>query len=130
MTLQPFVGPSPLLQFRNLFCTDSRTPWMGDQPVAKPLPTHRDIHAFNGIRTHYPSFRESEASSYLRPRGHCDRRYYILASYFVCEISLVCRCHSTKYGHSVHSVSQPSYTRRHNTSPKYKEHKQGENTVT
>jgi hypothetical protein len=39
--LQPFVGPWPLLQFRNLFYTDGRTPWMSDQPVAKPLPKRR-----------------------------------------------------------------------------------------
>jgi hypothetical protein len=41
MALQPFVGPWPLLQFRNLFYTDSRTPWSSDQSVARPLPTHR-----------------------------------------------------------------------------------------
>jgi hypothetical protein len=34
----PLVGPWPLLQFRNLFYTDGRTPWTSDQPVAKPLP--------------------------------------------------------------------------------------------
>jgi hypothetical protein len=27
MALQPFVGPWPFLQFRNLFYTDGRTPW-------------------------------------------------------------------------------------------------------
>jgi hypothetical protein len=40
--------------------TVCRTPWTGDQPVARPLPTHRttqiqnkrtDIHASSGIRT-------------------------------------------------------------------------------
>jgi hypothetical protein len=40
MALQPFVGPWPLLQFRNLFYTVGRTPWTGDQPVARPLPAH------------------------------------------------------------------------------------------
>jgi hypothetical protein len=34
MALQPFVGPWTLLQFRILFYTDGRTPWMSDQPVA------------------------------------------------------------------------------------------------
>jgi hypothetical protein len=34
---------------------------------------HTVIHALSGIRTHYPSARESEGSSYLRPRGQCDR---------------------------------------------------------
>jgi hypothetical protein len=51
------------------------TPWTGDQPVARPLPTRRTthntgIHALIGIRTHDPSVRASEDSSCLRPRGH------------------------------------------------------------
>jgi hypothetical protein len=41
MALQPSVGPWPLLQLRNLFYTDGNTPWTTDQPVARPLPTHR-----------------------------------------------------------------------------------------
>jgi hypothetical protein len=44
--------------------TVGRTPCMGDQPVARPLTTHRtkhtDIHASSGIRTHDPSVRASE----------------------------------------------------------------------
>jgi hypothetical protein len=38
MALQPFVGPWPLFQFLNLY-TVGRTPWPGDQPVSRPLPT-------------------------------------------------------------------------------------------
>jgi hypothetical protein len=82
MAVQLFVEPWPLLQFRNLFYTDGRTPWTSDQPVARPLPTHRttqtqnkrshDIHALNGIRNHDPSVGEIENSSCVRPRGHCD----------------------------------------------------------
>jgi hypothetical protein len=34
---------------------------------------HTHIHALSGIRTYDPSVRASEDSSYLRPRGHCDR---------------------------------------------------------
>jgi hypothetical protein len=50
----------------------------GDEPVARPLPTHKhrinaDIHALIVDRTRYPSVRASEDSSCLRPRGHCDR---------------------------------------------------------
>jgi hypothetical protein len=41
MALQPFIGPWPLLHFRNLFYTDGRTACTSDQPVARPLPTHR-----------------------------------------------------------------------------------------
>jgi hypothetical protein len=33
-------GPRPIFQFLNLY-TVGRTPWMGDKPVARPLPTHR-----------------------------------------------------------------------------------------
>jgi hypothetical protein len=47
MALQPFVGPRPLLQFHNLFCTDGRTPWTSDQLVARPLPTHRTTQTQN-----------------------------------------------------------------------------------
>jgi hypothetical protein len=34
-----------------------------------------DIHALSGIRTHDPRVQASEDSSYLRPRGHCDRQF-------------------------------------------------------
>jgi hypothetical protein len=72
VALQPFVGPWPLLQFRNHFYTVCRTPWTSDQPVARPLPTHRinahtDIHALSGIRTHDPSVWATEDSSCRRP---------------------------------------------------------------
>jgi hypothetical protein len=61
-----------------------RTPWAGDQLVARPLPVHKHrkthtqaqtlkIHALNGIRTHDPSFREKEDSACLRPLGYRDR---------------------------------------------------------
>jgi hypothetical protein len=35
--------------------------------------TYTDIHATSGIRTHDPSVRRGEDSSWLRPRGHCDQ---------------------------------------------------------
>jgi hypothetical protein len=84
MTLQLFVRPLPLLQFRRLFYTVGRTLWTGDQPVAIPLPTrsttqrqninaHTDFNVLSGIRTHNPRVRASEDSSCLRPRGNCDR---------------------------------------------------------
>jgi hypothetical protein len=47
MALQPFVGPWPLLQFRNLLYTVGRTPWTGGQPVARPLLTHRTTQTQN-----------------------------------------------------------------------------------
>jgi hypothetical protein len=55
---------------------------MGDQSVARQLPTHRtaqtqnkhtDIHASSGILTHDHGVRAGEDSSCLRPCGHCDR---------------------------------------------------------
>jgi hypothetical protein len=60
-----------------------RTPWTGDQPVTRPLPTHRttqtekthtNIHALSRIRTHDLSVRASEDSSCFIGRGHCDRQ--------------------------------------------------------
>jgi hypothetical protein len=78
----PFVGPWLLFQFLNPI--DSRTPWTGDQPITRLLPTHRtthtqrsthtDIHTLSGIRTHNPSIRASEDTSCLRLHGHCDRQ--------------------------------------------------------
>jgi hypothetical protein len=65
-------------QFLNPY-TVGRTPWTGDQPVARPLPahrttqTHRDTHASSRIRTHDPSIRAGEDGSCLRRRGHCVR---------------------------------------------------------
>jgi hypothetical protein len=41
MAVQPLVGPWPDLQFRDPFYTDGMTSWTSDQPVARPLPTHR-----------------------------------------------------------------------------------------
>jgi hypothetical protein len=40
MVLRAFVGPWPHFQFLYLYAV-GRTPWTGDQPVARPLPTHR-----------------------------------------------------------------------------------------
>jgi hypothetical protein len=39
-------GPRPLFQFLNLY-TVGRTYWTGDQPVARPLPTHRTPQSQN-----------------------------------------------------------------------------------
>jgi hypothetical protein len=66
--------------------TIGRTPWTGDQPVTRPLPTqtqykHTDIHTLCRIRTHDPSVRASEDSTCLRPRGHCDLLYNAIEIY-------------------------------------------------
>jgi hypothetical protein len=39
-------GNLPLFQFHNLY-TVGRTAWMGDQPVARPLPTHKTTQTQN-----------------------------------------------------------------------------------
>jgi hypothetical protein len=65
MVLQPFLS---LGRFFNLLIlyTVGRTPWTGDQPVARPQPTHRinepntDIKALGGIRTHDPAFERAK----------------------------------------------------------------------
>jgi hypothetical protein len=80
---------SPLLDLDRFFSflilhTVRKTPWRGDQPVARPLLTHRTtetrkkrtqyrLHALSGTRTQDPKVRTSEDSSCLRPCGHCDR---------------------------------------------------------
>jgi hypothetical protein len=67
---------SPLLGFGRFFSflilnTVGRTPWTGDQPVARPVPTHRTaqtqnkhigIRASSGIRIHDPSVQADEHS--------------------------------------------------------------------
>jgi hypothetical protein len=95
LALQPPLGPGLCFQFHDHF-TDGRTPWTSDQPVARLLPKHRttqtqnkhmhtrNIHALCGIRTHDPSFRASEDSTWLRPLGYCDRpRYLPISSKFM-----------------------------------------------
>jgi hypothetical protein len=84
---QPIRGPGLLFSSLIIFI-DSRTPWTSDQPVARPLPKHRatqsqnkrihtpNVHALSRIRTHDPSVRASEDSSWLRPRGYSDRHSF------------------------------------------------------
>jgi hypothetical protein len=52
------------LQFHNPE-TVGRAPWMGDQPIARPLPiqTQTNIHTLSGIWTHCPRVRAGEDSS-------------------------------------------------------------------
>jgi hypothetical protein len=46
------------LQFLDLFQTIGRTPWTGDQPVARPLPTHRTTQTQKNTHTHQTSIPE------------------------------------------------------------------------
>jgi hypothetical protein len=47
VALQPF-GPLPFFGSLILYTVD-RTPWTGDQPVARPLPTHRTAQTENKL---------------------------------------------------------------------------------
>jgi hypothetical protein len=46
MALHPFLGPWSLFQFLD-FYTVGRTPWTGDQPVARQIPAHRTAQTQN-----------------------------------------------------------------------------------
>jgi hypothetical protein len=84
MALQLFIGCWHL-QFHNLFYRDGRTPSTSDQPVARPLPTHRTTQTQNK-HTHpyfeWDSNPRSQCSSRdslcLTPRGHNDRHNEVL----------------------------------------------------
>jgi hypothetical protein len=64
--------------------TVGRTPWTGDQLVARPLPVHKhrkmhttqtlNINALSGIRNHGSGVRASEDCSCFRPLGYCDQQ--------------------------------------------------------
>jgi hypothetical protein len=49
MALQPSVGPCPPFSFLILY-TVGKTPSSGDQPVARPLPTHRTTQTENKFK--------------------------------------------------------------------------------
>jgi hypothetical protein len=90
LALQPNSGLGRLHEtFRFTSVTKSRTvgrtPWTGDQLVARPLPVHKhrknahttqtlNIHAQSGIRTHGPGVGARKGSSCLRPLSYRDRR--------------------------------------------------------
>jgi hypothetical protein len=76
MALRPFVGPWPLLQFRNIFflqtvglfgrvISPSQGRYLHTGQHKHKINAHINIHALSGIRSHDPSFRGSEDSSCL-----------------------------------------------------------------
>jgi hypothetical protein len=64
-----------------IFYTVGRTPWMGDQPIARPLSAHRTTQKQNkrtqtsmprvGFEHTIPVFQRAKTVG--RPRGHCER---------------------------------------------------------
>jgi hypothetical protein len=67
-----------LRHFRNHFYTDGRTPWTSDQPVARPLPTHRTTQTQNK-RTQRHSCLEWDSN----PRPQCSSEPLWSAAYNV-----------------------------------------------
>jgi hypothetical protein len=47
MTLQPLWTLASFFSFLICIYTVGRTPWAGDQPIARPLPTHRTTQTQN-----------------------------------------------------------------------------------
>jgi hypothetical protein len=89
-----------------LFCsfliilTAGRTPWTGDQPVARTLPTHRITQTQNKCtQTSIPGmgfepttlvFERSKTVHAFRPRGHCDRLWIYFTDFKVSKKILYC----------------------------------------
>jgi hypothetical protein len=85
MSLQPFVEPWPLLQFLNLFITQTVgllgrviSPSLGcylhTEEHKHRINAHTDIHVLSRFRTHDPSVRAEGDSSCLTLRCHCARQ--------------------------------------------------------
>jgi hypothetical protein len=80
--------------------TVGRTPWTGDQPVAKAF------HVLCGIRTHDPSVRASEDSSCFRPCCRCDQR---MVTYIILNIQF-CLTENTLLLHYKSRYSSGKYS--------------------
>jgi hypothetical protein len=66
-------GSWPLFHFLNLYAV-SRTPWTGDQPVARPLPTHTEEHKHRLNEQRHPCLEWDS-----KPRSQCssERRRFM-----------------------------------------------------
>jgi hypothetical protein len=62
----PVLGLSRFFSFLILY-TVGRTPWTGDQPVARPLPTHRTTQTHNKRTQYRPPCLEWDSN----PRSQC-----------------------------------------------------------
>jgi hypothetical protein len=91
MALQPFVGLGRFYSFL-MFYTVGMTPWMGDQPVARPLPAHRTAQTQNkrtqtsipqvGFEPTIPVFERAKTarSLWLALRMHTTHFFLLLIS--------------------------------------------------
>jgi hypothetical protein len=85
--LYSLCGPWPLYQFLNLY-TVGRAPWTGDQPAARPLPTHRTTQTQNkctqtsmlrvGFETTIPVFERAKIVHAL------DRAVTVIGCLYTC----------------------------------------------
>jgi hypothetical protein len=50
----PLLGPGLFFSFIIFLYTDGRTPWMSDQLITRPLPTHRTIQTQNKCTHRHP----------------------------------------------------------------------------
>jgi hypothetical protein len=75
VVLQPFVGPWQLFIFSfAILYTVGRTPWTGDQQVARPLPTHTGQLKYRIKAYRHPCL---EWDSNPRPQCISGRRQFI-----------------------------------------------------
>jgi hypothetical protein len=80
---------------------------------------HTDIHTSSGIRTHDPSVRAGEDGSCLKPRGHCDRRVYMLQ--YVARIKKICLNSTARIAFILHTCfEQTEWNSVHELSEMYK----------
>jgi hypothetical protein len=86
------VGLGHFFSFLILY-TVGRNPSMGDQPIARPLPTHKTTNRINSQTSiprvgFEPTIRANEDILCLRPRGNCDRlrgHYYYYYYYIIID---------------------------------------------
>jgi hypothetical protein len=115
MAVQPFVGHWSLFQFLNLY-TVGRTPWMGDQPVARP-PTHRTTQIQNK-RTQISMPRVGfEPTTSVFERAKTVYALYRVATVisriqekYICELWNLCEFMAL---HKTNSIKLPMVLRRH-----------------
>jgi hypothetical protein len=88
----PFLGLGRFFSYLIRY-TVGRTPWTGNQPVARHLPkrritqTQKWTHTIHEISMPWVGFEFTvlafEDSSCLRPRGHCDRQLYVYSPVYL-----------------------------------------------